>query len=133
MKIIAECGATKSDWRLVCDGTEIKQVLVSGINVSTTNWDAVKVVVDEALGQLCGALDAIESIHIYVAGVVTEEVEANFRDLFATYYPSAKVEIQIDKDTEEKEKQINKSTEEKIEIQTDDNMEKSTKDAIKEI
>lgn len=96
MKIIAECGATKSDWRLVCGGTEIKQVLVSGINVSTTNWDAVKVVVDEALGQLCGALDAIESIHVYVAGVVTEEVEANFRDLFAAYYPSAKVEIQID-------------------------------------
>ena len=96
MKIIAECGATKSDWRLVCDGTGIKQVLVSGINVSTMSWDAVKAVADEALGQLCGADDAIESLHVYVAGVVTEEVEENFKSMFAALYPSAEVEIQTD-------------------------------------
>lgn len=95
MKIIAECGATKSDWRLVSDGTGLKQVLLSGINVSTMSWAAIKAVVDEALGQLCAA-DAIESIHLYVAGVVTEDVEANFGNLFASYYPSAEVEIQTD-------------------------------------
>ena len=96
MKIIAECGATKSDWRLVCDGAGIKQVLVSGINGATMRWDAVKDVVNEALEQLCGADDAIESLHIYVAGIVAEEVEANFKNLFATRYPSAEVEIQTD-------------------------------------
>lgn len=96
MKIIAECGATKSDWRLVCDGAGIKQVLVSGINGATMNWDAVKAIVNEALEQLCDVYDAIESLHIYVAGVVTEEVEANFKNLFATRYPSAEVEIQTD-------------------------------------
>lgn len=95
MKIIAECGATKSDWRLVSDGTGLKQVLLSGINVSTMSWATIKAVVDEALGQLCAA-DAIESIHLYVAGVVTEDVEANFGNLFASYYPSAEVEIQTD-------------------------------------
>lgn len=100
MKIIAECGATKSDWRLVCDGAGIKQVLVSGINVSTMSWAAIKAVVDEAMVQLCfnaeAEVGAVQDIHLYVAGVVTEEVEANFNNLFATYYQSAEVEIQTD-------------------------------------
>lgn len=116
MKIIAECGATKSDWRLISDGVGIKQVLTPGINVSTMSWEAIKVVVDEALGQLCSASGSgsasasgsnaicaalpesviVQSIHLYVAGVVTEDVDSNFRDAFATYYPSAEVEVQTD-------------------------------------
>ena len=100
MKIIAECGATKSDWRLVCGGTEIKQVLVSGINGATMSWDAIMAVVDEAMVQLCFDADSeagpIQSIHLYVAGVVTEDADSNFRNLFATYFPSAEVEIQTD-------------------------------------
>lgn len=100
MKIIAECGATKSDWRLVCGGTEIKQVLVSGINGATMSWDAIMAVVDEAMVQLCSDADSeagpVQSIHLYVAGVVTEDADSNFRNLFATYFPSAEVEIQTD-------------------------------------
>lgn len=96
MKIIAECGATKSDWRLVSDGTGIRQALVSGINVSTMSPEAVRTVVDDALGQLCCSGDAVESLHMYVAGVVTDEIEANFKSLFAEYFPSADVEIQTD-------------------------------------
>lgn len=96
MKIIAECGATKSDWRLVSDGTGIKQVLVSGINVSTMSMDAVRAVVDEALEQLCCPADAIESLHVYVAGVATNEIEANLKSLFAEYFPYADVEVQTD-------------------------------------
>lgn len=96
MKIIAECGATKSDWRLVSDGTGIRQALVSGINVSTMSLDAVQDVVDAALGQLCCSADAVESLHIYVAGVVTHEIELNFKQLFAERFPAAEVEIQTD-------------------------------------
>lgn len=100
MKIIAECGATKSDWRLVCGGTEIKHVLVSGINGATMSWDAIMAVVDEAMVQLRFDADseagAVRSVHLYVAGVVTEDVDSNFKNLFAMYYPSAEVEIQTD-------------------------------------
>ena len=95
MKIIAECGATKSDWRLISDGVGINQVLTAGINVSTMSMDAVKAVVDEALVQLCPgtpvssasdnalsvSMDAVTDVHLYVAGVVTEKIEAVLKSL----------------------------------------------------
>ena len=64
MKIIAECGATKRDWRLIDGRREISQVLVSGINVSAMSMDAVKTVIDDALGQLGSGVNAVDSIHL---------------------------------------------------------------------
>lgn len=96
MKIIAECGATKSDWRLIDGGKEIKQVLLSGINVSAMSMDAVKAVVDGAMMQLCAAGDAVASIHLYVAGVVTDEIHQQLNDILVAHCPSAPVEIQTD-------------------------------------
>lgn len=71
-------------------------MLVSGINVSAMSMDAVKTVVDEALGQLCAACEAVESIHMYVAGVVAEEIHNLLKSFLTAYYPSASVEIQTD-------------------------------------
>ena len=110
MKIIAECGATKSDWRLISDGVGINQVLTAGINVSTMSMDAVKAVVDEALVQLCSgtpvrsasdnalsvSMDAVTDVHLYVAGVVTEKIEAVLKSLLSAHCPSASLEIQTD-------------------------------------
>ena len=96
MKIIAECGATKSDWRLIDGGKEIRQVLLSGINVSAMSMDAVKAVVDGAMMQLCAAGDAVASIHLYVAGVVTDEIHQQLNDILVAHCPSAPVEIQTD-------------------------------------
>ena len=73
MKIVAECGATKSDWRLIADGVGIKQVLAGGINVSAMAMDAVRAVVNNALKQFAG-LEDVTAVHLYVAGVVTEEI-----------------------------------------------------------
>ena len=96
MKIIAECGATKSDWRLIDGGKEIRQVLLSGINVSAMSMDEVKAVVDGAMMQLCAAGDAVASIHLYVAGVVTDEIHQQLNDILVAHCPSAPVEIQTD-------------------------------------
>ena len=96
MKIIAECGATKSDWRLISEGVGIKQVLTPGINVSAMSKDAVKTVIDDALGQLCSVVDTVESIHLYVAGVLTEQIQDRLRTAISAHYPLASIEIQSD-------------------------------------
>lgn len=104
MKIIAECGATKSDWRLVSDGVGIKQVLTAGINVSAMGFDAVRTIVDGALSQLCAysevvqpnGLEAVKDVHLYVAGVMTEEIEAELKAVLSAHCPSASLEIQTD-------------------------------------
>lgn len=96
MKIIAECGATKSDWRLIDGRREISQVLVSGINVSAMSMDAVKTVIDDALGQLGSGVNAVDSIHLYVAGVVTEPIQDQLRTAISAHYPLSFIEIQSD-------------------------------------
>ena len=104
MKIIAECGATKSDWRLIADGVGIKQVLAGGINVSAMGMDAVGAVINGALDQLCAplssipgnGLEAVKEVHLYVAGVVTEDIDAELKEVLSEYCPSASLEIQTD-------------------------------------
>ena len=96
MKIIAECGATKSDWRLISDGVRIKQVLTSGINVSAMNMDAVITVLYDALGQLCSDALTVKNVHLYVAGVITEEIEDGLKAVLSEYFPTASLEIQTD-------------------------------------
>ena len=95
MKIIAECGATKSDWRLISDGVGIKQVLAEGINVSAMAMDAVRAVVNNAFKQFAG-LENVTAVHLYVAGVVTEEIEAELKATLSAYCPSASLEVETD-------------------------------------
>lgn len=95
MKIIAECGATKSDWRLISDGVGIKQVLAGGINVSAMAMDAVRAVVNNALKQFAG-LEDVTAVHLYVAGVVTEQIQGELMTLISAHYPLASIEIQSD-------------------------------------
>lgn len=49
MKIIAECGATKSDWRLIDSSQELLQISEAGINVSTMPEESYKAVLRNAL------------------------------------------------------------------------------------
>ncbi len=97
MKIIADCGATKSDWRLIYDGVGIKQVLTPGINVSAMDMDAVRAIVNDAIEQLCSTCSAtVNSIHLYVAGVVTDAIEEELKAVLSARYPSSSFEIQTD-------------------------------------
>lgn len=97
MKIIAECGATKSDWRLLSNEKEIKQVLTAGINVSAMDMDAVRAIVNDAIDQLCSTCSAtVNSIHLYVAGVVTDAIEEELKAVLFARFPSSSFEIQTD-------------------------------------
>ena len=95
MKIIAECGATKSDWTLIYDGVGIRQVLTPGINVSAMAMDAVRAVVNNALKQFAG-LEDVTAVHLYVAGVVTEEIKVELEANLSAHCPSASIEVQTD-------------------------------------
>jgi N-acetylglucosamine kinase-like BadF-type ATPase len=96
MKIIAECGATKSDWRLIDDGEQVGQVLAPGINVSSMTIEAVSAVVNQVCEAFSADADSVHSMHIYVAGVITHQIEAELTGLFNSLYPSASMEFQSD-------------------------------------
>jgi N-acetylglucosamine kinase-like BadF-type ATPase len=96
MKIIAECGATKSDWRLIKDGEEIRQVISSGINVSTMKMSAIYETIAGLSEQFKAESDEVTDLHIYVAGVITDEIESDLRSRFTAHFPNAETEIQND-------------------------------------
>lgn len=95
-KIIAECGATKSDWRLIEDGAQIRQVSAPGVNVSAMKMAAVCAVIRAVREEFSAEADSVDSLHIYMAGVITPQIESELSSFFSTLYPNASQEFQSD-------------------------------------
>lgn len=95
-KVIAECGATKSDWRLIEDGAQIRQVSAPGVNVSAMKMAAVCAVIRAVREEFSAEADSVESLHIYMAGVITPQIESELSSFFSTLYPNASQEFQSD-------------------------------------
>jgi N-acetylglucosamine kinase-like BadF-type ATPase len=57
--------------------------------------DAVRAVVNNALKQFAG-LEDVTAVHLYVAGVVTEEIKVELEASLSAHCPSASIEVQTD-------------------------------------
>ena len=96
MKVIAECGASKSDWRLISQSEEICQVSTLGINVSTMSPSAIGKVVEQAAEGFGNAALDVVGMHVYLAGVITEDIRQELTVLFGGYFPNSSFEFQTD-------------------------------------
>lgn len=96
MKIIAECGATKSDWRLIDKGAEIKQISALGINTSSMKESAIETTLKGVAEQFLEYSDMVSELHLYIAGIVTETSESLINDIFKTGFPKASIKIESD-------------------------------------
>lgn len=96
MKIIAECGATKSDWRLIDKGAEIKQISALGINTSSMKESAIETTLKGVAEQFLEYSDMVSELHLYIAGIVTETSESLINDIFKTGFPKASIKIEND-------------------------------------
>ena len=98
MKVIVESGATKSDWRLITDnGDEMARILAAGMNVSTMQMQEIEATLRETGCKMqLTASEEITSIHFYIAGVITEEIEVALQAILKNIFKEADVEIQND-------------------------------------
>lgn len=100
MKIIADSGATKGDWRLVSDGGKVLgRYLSIGTNVSAMNLGIVCDIVSEACRNLVCANDIrheVKEVWLYTAGVVTEEVREMIKKCVSDIIPDAEVLVEDD-------------------------------------
>lgn len=96
MKIIAECGATKGDWRLIDNSGEIMQELTCGINVSNMQTVAIKEIIDTISHRFHSYAQDVTHIHIYAAGVMTESIRKEMTDILSKSFPAASLEYQHD-------------------------------------
>ena len=95
MKVIVECGATKSDWRLISpDGTQAERKLLPGINVSTASMDRNMDTI--AAGMKEFAASQPDGVYFYTAGIVTPEVRGRLEAAIRAYANPSEVEICTD-------------------------------------
>lgn len=96
MKIIAECGATKSNWRLTDRQSETAQFSTGGINISTMDLSSAEKVMTKVALKFQEHISEISWIHMYTAGVITEQLREDYTSALKRYFPRAEVELQTD-------------------------------------
>ena len=85
MKLIADSGSTKTDWRVLTQGQNAYQLITNGINPYYADTDAIIATLSDQLlpHLLAGDVDAV---HFYGAGCANPEanaiVERALRQLF---------------------------------------------------
>jgi len=92
--IIADSGATKTDWRIMEEGREVAAFTSKGINLSLMTEDQISSVLKE---EVAPAVDRrIEKIWFYGAGVTGKEVEEMFAGCLAPFFPDAELDASSD-------------------------------------
>ena len=101
MIIIAESGATKTDWRAVSCGGAVHSFRTGGMNVAVDDAGGVKRILTEVIPELNPEGEEVTDIHFYAAGLIStgESVPESVRYLDAEFhraFPRASVEYASD-------------------------------------
>ncbi len=96
MKVIADCGATKSQWIVLhCDGTA-SRMTAEGINVSTMSADSITETLSETAIRISATDCSAAEIHLYMAGIPSDDLKEAIADTFSRHFPACSLEIQSD-------------------------------------
>ena len=96
MKIIAESGATKTDWRLVTDDGMVTKASGAGLNPSVLNAEQIRAAIAPVMPVLNPEGKAVHEIHFYGAGLVSAAVSAPLADALSMWYPFADMQFHSD-------------------------------------
>ena len=101
MVIIAESGASKTDWRAVsADGT-ISSLRTAGMNLASADPGFVSTVLSEAVSGLNPSGEEVAALHFYAAGLITNgdtvpENAAGIDPVLRSAFPCASIEYASD-------------------------------------
>ncbi|MCQ2170644.1 MAG: hypothetical protein MJY48_03700 [Bacteroidales bacterium] len=102
MIIIAESGATKTDWCAVASDGNVTSVRTAGMNIATMPIEAIKAIINEAAPQLNPVGEKVTEVHYYAAGLIIPEGETippaakNLDASLKEYFPEAQMEYASD-------------------------------------
>ena len=96
MKIIAESGATKTDWRLITDDGQVRSASGPGLNPSVLDSEQIGRIVGTVIPQLNPEGKSVEEIFFYGAGLVSEAAASPLLEAFDMWCPFARVEFHTD-------------------------------------
>ena len=87
IKLIADSGATKADWRVVFPNKTIQQITTKGINPVFLKQQEI---CDTLSNELRASFEGeVSNIHFYAAGVTGAEMSLYMQECFATVFPHA--------------------------------------------
>lgn len=96
MKIIADCGATKSEWVVIRSNGSTSRFMTKGVNASTMSAAAIKDIISEAGEKISVAEQSAAEIYLYMAGIPSEELKAVIYSTLQQYWPVSCLEIHSD-------------------------------------
>ena len=96
MKIIADCGATKSEWVTIHSDGSTSRFITKGVNASTMSASAIKDITSEAGEKISVAEQSAAEINLYMAGIPSEEIKKTICNSLQHYFPIASLEIHSD-------------------------------------
>lgn len=94
MKLIADSGSTKTDWRLIGSSGEVKDIKTSGINPFFRTEDDIFQELEQVL--LAKTSPEINQIYFYGAGVINAEKGDIIKRALGRIYPDATIEVSSD-------------------------------------
>ena len=96
MKIIADCGATKSEWAIIRSNGEIRRLTADGINVSAMSAESIIGIISDIAGKISATDTSDAEIYLYVAGIPSEDIRSRIESCLSSHFPVASFSIESD-------------------------------------
>ncbi len=96
MKLIADSGSTKTDWRLIQEGEVIAEFETEGINPYLKTREAILDLLKDLATRYIKTLENIDVIYFYGAGCALPEKKEQLANCFQTIFSTAKVYVYHD-------------------------------------
>lgn len=96
MKIIADCGATKSEWAIIHSNGETSRLTADGINFSAMSAESIIGIISEIAKRISATDNSAAEIYLYVAGIPSAQTTNLIRDIFQKYFSVTTLSIESD-------------------------------------
>jgi N-acetylglucosamine kinase-like BadF-type ATPase len=96
MFIIAESGATKTDWRSVTDDGSVVSVQTEGLNPMMMSQEQLSCIIGKAVPSLNPEGRQVSHVYFYGAGLVSPQTEAVLESIIGLWCPFSQVEFHTD-------------------------------------
>lgn len=96
MFIIAESGATKTDWRSVSDDGSVGSVQTEGLNPMMMSQEQMSCIIGKAIPAVNPEGRQVSHVYFYGAGLVSSQAEAILGSIIDLWCPFSQVEFHTD-------------------------------------
>ena len=96
MKIIADCGATKSEWRVLHSDGSVSNLTAKGINASAMSAESIIRIISDIKEQISASDISVAEIYLYMAGLPSEELRESITAAFSQGFNVSSIEFHSD-------------------------------------